>query len=231
MKSSTFHHLIKVPLCSLRPRHGSSIQLLLREYNFVICSLHYWYWLVKRNSARFDFFDTFQFWHFPILTLSNSDTFQFWHFPILTLFNSDTFQFWHLSILTLSNSDTFQFWHFPIFTVSNSDTFQLWYFPILTLSNSDTFQFWHFPILTPSNSDTFQFWYVPIMTLSNYDTFQFWHFPTLTLSNSEEKCILTLSSLSAFGSRWSLHYLGRDASSFSHSICMGWSPESAIQAM
>ena len=56
--------------------------------------------------------DTFQFWYLPIiLTLSNSDTFQFWyffrlfwHFSILTLSNSDTF----------SNSNTFQFWHFPI---------------------------------------------------------------------------------------------------------------------
>ena len=28
--------------------------------------------------------DTFRFWHFPILTLSDSDTFRFWHFPILT---------------------------------------------------------------------------------------------------------------------------------------------------
>ena len=54
------------------------------------------------------------FWHFPILTLSNSDTFQFWHFPVLTLSSSDTFQFWHFPILTLSNSDPFQFWHFPV---------------------------------------------------------------------------------------------------------------------
>ena len=99
--------------------------------------------------------DTFQFWHFPILTLSNSDTFQFWHFPILTLSNSDTFQFWHFPIMTLSNYDTFQFWHFPILALSNSDIFQFWHFPILTLSDSDTFQFlpkrakigfFHFPI-------------------------------------------------------------------------------------
>ena len=48
------------------------------------------------------------------MTLSNYDTFLFWHFPILTLSHSDTFQFWHFPILTLSNSDTFQFWHFPV---------------------------------------------------------------------------------------------------------------------
>ena len=83
-------------------------------------------------------------------------------------------------MVTLSDSDTFKFWHFPIPTLSNSDTFQLWHFLILTLSNYDTFKFWHFPILTPFDSDTF--W--------------FWHFPIPTLSNVEEKCILTLSSLS-----------------------------------
>ena len=77
-----------------------------------------------------------------------ADTFRFWHFLILTLSNSDTCQFWHLPILTLSNSDTFQFWHFPILTLANSETFQFWPLPILTLSNSDTFQFWHLPILT-----------------------------------------------------------------------------------
>ena len=77
--------------------------------------------------------DTFQFWRFPILTLSNSDTFQFWHFPILTLSNSDTFQFWHFPILTLSDSDIFQFWHFPI----SSKMGKNW---ILTLANSDNFQ-------------------------------------------------------------------------------------------
>ena len=37
------------------------------------------------------------------LALSDSDTFQFWHFPILTLSN-----FEEKCILTLSNSDTFQ---------------------------------------------------------------------------------------------------------------------------
>ena len=98
--------------------------------------------------------DTFWFWHFPILTLSDSDTFQFWHF-----------RFWHFPILTLSNSDTFQFWHFPILTLSNSDTFQFWHFPILTLSYSDTFQFWHFPISSKMGKK----W---ILTLSNSDTFQ-----------------------------------------------------------
>ena len=35
--------------------------------------------------------------------------FQFWHFPILTLSDSDTFQFWRKM-----HSDTFQFWHFPV---------------------------------------------------------------------------------------------------------------------
>ena len=52
----------------------------------------------------------------------NSDIFQFWHFPIQTLSDSDMFRFWHYLIFTLSNffqhgqkldSDTFQFWHFP----------------------------------------------------------------------------------------------------------------------
>ena len=38
-------------------------------------------------------FDTFHFWHFPFLTLSNSDTFRFWHFPILKK-NA----FWHFSV-------------------------------------------------------------------------------------------------------------------------------------
>ena len=69
----------------------------------------------------------------------NSDTFQFWHFPILTLSGSDTFQFWHFLILTLSNSDTFQFWHFPILTFSNSDSFQF-------LPKWAKNWFWHFPI-------------------------------------------------------------------------------------
>ena len=58
----------------------------------------------------------------------NSDTFQFWNFPILTLSDSNTFQFWHFPILTLSNSDTFQFWHIPI----SSKTVKNW---ILTLFN------------------------------------------------------------------------------------------------
>ena len=99
--------------------------------------------------------------------LNWKDTFQFWHFPILTLSN-----FKEKCILTLSNSDTFRFWHFPILILSDSDTFQFWHFPILTLSNSDTFRFWHFPILTLSDSDTFQF-----LRKMRSDTFQFWHFP------------------------------------------------------
>ena len=63
----------------------------------------------------------------------NSDTFQFWHFPILTLSSSDTFQFSHFPILTLSNSYTFRFWYFPI----SSKMGKNW---IPTLSNSDTSQ-------------------------------------------------------------------------------------------
>ena len=51
--------------------------------------------------------DAFQFWLFPILTLSNSNSFQFWHFPVLTL--SIFFQFQHFSI-----SDTI--WHFSTLT-------------------------------------------------------------------------------------------------------------------
>ena len=58
----------------------------------------------------------------------NCDTFQFWHFPILTLSNSDTFRFWHFPILTLSDPDTFQFWNFPI-------SFKMGKNWILTLSN------------------------------------------------------------------------------------------------
>ena len=90
-----------------------------------------------------------QIWLLLALTLSNptlsdSDTFQFWHFLILTLSDSDTFQFWHFPILTLSNSDTFRFWNFPILTLSDSDTFQF-------LPKWAKLGFWHFPILTLSN--------------------------------------------------------------------------------
>ena len=79
--------------------------------------------------------DTFPFWPFPILTLSNffqngqkldSDTFRFWLFPISSKMGKD----W---ILTLSDSDPFQFWLFPI----SSKIGKNW---ILILSNSDTFQ-------------------------------------------------------------------------------------------
>ena len=131
-------------------------------------------------------YDTFWFWHFQILTLSNPDTFKFWHLPILTLSNSGSFQFWQFTFFPKWSK--IRFWHFPILTLSNPDTFQFWHFPILTVSiffqsgqklDSDTFKFWHFPILTLSNSDIFQYWHFPIMVLSNYS----FHFFSKVIKN------------------------------------------------
>ena len=62
-------------------------------------------WLLKHHLPHI--YRIWKFWHFPILTLSDSDSFQFWHFQILTL--SDFFQNGQKL-----DYDTFQFWHFPI---------------------------------------------------------------------------------------------------------------------
>ena len=103
---------------------------------------------------------TSQFVHFQQATkcvrTPNSDNFQFWQYPILTISNSDNFQFWQFPILTISNSDNFQFWQFPILTISNSDNLQFWQFPILNkknlvVSNYDNLQspfHWNWSCLT-----------------------------------------------------------------------------------
>ena len=119
---------IHFPICAVSDNFRSEQFLTLSNPS------SFWHFPSLMNSDTFEFSaililsnsDTLWFCHFRIF--SHSDTFQFWLFLILTLSNSDTFRRWHFPILTLSNSDTFLFcskwakngfWHFLILTLSN----------------------------------------------------------------------------------------------------------------
>ena len=154
-------------------------------------NLQYVFQKILEDSATFQFCQ--KMWHF--LVFENFDTFQFWHFQILTFPGFK--RFWHLPVS--ETSDTIRFsnipvWFFKILTPSSYRRF--WHIQILTHSDSDTFRFWYFQVLKYS-CHILTFWQPPAS--ENSKTLQFWHIQILPLSGLNQKWILTLSRFSIIG--------------------------------